>query len=172
MLSAVMLLALACSTVTVNAQDNMESVLASVKKRVEIPAEYTEFSSGSQSEYGFVSYYFDWNSNDYNKNMNIRCFDDGTITEYSNYSFNSDGSPSIPKMSVDEAAKLAEDFVKKINPDFPYEIKVTDNGRGSLYGGEYNFGIEIYVNGILFSDGRGSINVDGNTGNIEYFRIG
>lgn len=154
-------------------QEAMQYVLEVVKQRVEIPMECTEFSSETQMEYENTSYNFTWRNEDYSKNVSVNCTDDGIITSY--YSTNekfSDGTPFISKLSKDEAKTYAEDFIKKINPDFPYEIRLDDSGRGNLYGGGYTFNVNMYVNGTLFSDGAGTINVDGTTGTVGRFRLG
>lgn len=156
-----------------NTDDSMKSVLESVKGRVEIPAVCTEFSSETREEYGNTSYDFRWRNDDYSKNVSVSCASDGVITSY--YSSDDkflDNMPFISKLSKEEAKTYAEDFIKKINPDFSYEIRLDDSGRGSLYGSGYTFNVNIYVNGILFSNSSGTINVDGQTGNVNNFRIG
>ncbi len=40
--------------------------------------------------------------------------------------------PNLPKISESDAKKTAENFLKQINPDFPYEIKI-DESNGSIF---------------------------------------
>ena len=151
----------------------MKSVLVSVKERVEIPAEYTEFSSETQERYGITEYVFSWNTSDGDKSINVECYENGVISSYYGYgAYDYSNSPSIPSVSKAEAKENAEKFIKQLNPDFPYEIRIEDNYNGSLYDGGYSFDTQVYVNGIYFEDGNGSVGVNGETGEITYCTIG
>lgn len=173
---AISLSALAPAAFAENTDNDMQSVLESVKERVEIPAECTEFSSGTHTDYGVTSYDFTWRSDDESayKYVNVECFENGVIVSYS---YASDGylyssTPSIPAISNEEAKKNAEDFVKKLNPDFPYEVRIEDNNIGNLYNDGYEFNTQIYVNGIRFDDGTGYVSVNGKTGSVSSCSIG
>ncbi len=148
----------------------MKSVLESVKARVEIPEECSEFSSGTNTMYGATKYRFNWCSKDdeERKYVNIECYDNGVITSYcyaddSSYS----NEPKLPKISKDDAKKIAEDFVEALNPDFPYEIRVEDNENGNLYSSGYSFDTEVYINGVSVYQSVGSVSVDGENGSVE-----
>lgn len=117
---------LATQQTETSARENMQKILESVKQRVEIPSECSEFSSRTEEQYGEKVYNFTWNEKDGNKSVNITCTADGVITNYSIYGFESDdknNTPNLPKISESDAKKTAENFLKQINPDFPYEIK-------------------------------------------------
>ncbi len=153
--------------------EEITAVLESVKKRIDVPEEYTEFRSDNYTEYGNTVYSFNWNSEDYSGHMSVQCASDGTVTNYfCSSETGKDYSPYISKTSADEAKSNAEEFLKKINPDFPYEIRVIDNGNATLYGAGYSFNIETYVNGVLFRDGSGYISVNRNNGSVNNFSIG
>lgn len=155
--------------------NNMQTVLESVKQRVDIPSECTEFSSGTQTNDNMTLYNFEWslsNEETY-KYIEIECFDNGVITSYTAgggfypYSDN----PSIPSVSKEDAKKNAEDFLEELNPDFPYELKVEDDSNASLHSDAYSFSVETYVNGIRFDD-MGYIRVNGETGEVSDCSIG
>ena len=115
-----------------------------------------------------------WNEKDGNKSVNITCTADGVITNYSIYGFESDdknNTPNLPKISESDAKKTAENFLKQINPDFPYEIKIYGS-NGSIFGNGYTFYIKTYVNGVLFTNGNGSVNIDGTDGYVMGFDLG
>lgn len=150
----------------------MTAILESVKQRISVPEDYTEFQSDNYTSHGQTSYNFNWHSKDSDGYMSVQCDCDGTITNYySSLADSGEYSPYISKMSPEEAKSNAENFFKKTNPDFPYEIKIIDNGAGALYGNNYSFDIETYVNGVLFSDGGGYISVNRKDGSITNFSI-
>lgn len=157
-----------------NSDNNMRTVLESVKNRISIPEECTEFSSGAQANNNMTLYDFEWRtkSGDTYKYVDVECYDNGIISSYRNDSEGSyTKSPSIPSMSKEDAKKSAEDFLEKLNPDFPYELKVEDSSDRSLHNRSYNFSVKTYVNGIRFND-EGYISVDGENGKIGSCSIG
>ena len=165
---------LATQQTETSARENMQKILESVKQRVEIPSECSEFSSRTEEQYGEKVYNFTWNEKDGNKSVNITCTADGVITNYSINGFKSDdknNTPNLPKISESDAKKTAENFLKQINPDFPYEIKI-DESNGSIFGHGYTFYLKTYVNGVLFTNGNGSVNIDGTDGYVMGFDLG
>ena len=165
---------LATQQTETSARENMQKILESVKQRVEIPSECSEFSSRTEEQYGEKIYNFTWNEKDGNKSVNITCTADGVITNYSILGFKSDdknNTPNLPKISESDAKKTAENFLKQINPDFPYEIKIYGS-NGSIFGNGYTFYIKTYVNGVLFTNGNGSVNIDGTDGYVMGFDLG
>ena len=164
---------LATQQTETSARENMQKILESIKQRVEIPSECSEFSSRTEEQYGEKVYNFTWNEKDGNKSVNITCTADGVITNYSINGFKSDDKnniPNLPKISESDAKKTAENFLKQINPDFPYEIKI-DESNGSIFGNGYTFYIKTYVNGVLFTNGNGSVNIDGTDGYVMSFDL-
>ena len=160
---------LATQQTETSARENMQKILESVKQRVEIPSECSEFSSRTEEQYGEKVYNFTWNEKDGNKSVNITCTADGVIINYSINGFKSDdknNTPNLPKISESDAKKTAENFLKQINPDFPYEIKIDESNGG------YTFYIKTYVNGVLFTNGNGSVNIDGTDGYVMGFDLG
>ena len=156
-----------------SADSEMKNVLVSVKERVEIPAEYTEFSSETQERYGITEYVFSWNTSYGDKSISVACFEDGVVSSYyGDGAYVYSNSPSIPTVSITEAKENAEKFIKQLNPDFPYEIRIEDNYNGSLYGGDYSFDTQVYVNGIRYEDGNGFVSVNGETGEVTCCTIG
>ena len=92
---------LATQQTETSARENMQKILESVKQRVEIPSECSEFSSRTEEQYGEKVYNFTWNEKDGNKSVNITCTADGVITNYSIHGFKSDdkdNTPNLPKI--------------------------------------------------------------------------
>lgn len=96
----------------------MKSALETVKGKVDIPEEFTKFTSNSREYKGKISYSFEWTNEDYDKNINVDCDSKGRITYYNFYNdkraWNSNKLPSMNKKAAEE--KAAE-FLKKIAPE-------------------------------------------------------
>lgn len=152
-------------------QQLMQPILESVKSRVEIPEECSEFSSGTSEQYGYTTFSFLWYNEDRSKSVSIDCGEDGIIMRYSISGFTEERleNPSISTISTDEVKSIAEDFVNKINPDFPYDV-VVESENGNLFGGQTAY-LATYVNGVKFDDGNGNIGVDRNTGAVTNFSL-
>ena len=151
--------------------ENMKVVLENVKTRIDVPEELSEFES-SENYYEYTSQYsFDWHTKDYEKSMHVSCYDDGTITSYSKYDGYYENEPKMSKMSAADAKAIAEDFVGKINPDYPYEVVVQDNDNASLYNSRRNFTIYIYTNGVHIENEYGNVTVDTEKGEVTDFNI-
>ena len=65
---------------------NLQSILVSVKSKIDIPEEFSEFESNVSSYGGRIQYYFDWHTPEYEKSMSVTADEDGNITSYGNYS--------------------------------------------------------------------------------------
>ncbi|MBQ6530066.1 MAG: hypothetical protein IJI39_03970, partial [Clostridia bacterium] len=149
----------------------MQPVLESVKSRIEVPEELSKFESNSETSGFNTEFHFDWHTENYEKSMSISCYDDGTITSYSKYDGHYETEPKMSKMSTAEAKELAEDFVRKINPDYPYEVVVQDNNSASLYNSHRYFVIDIYANGVHIENEYGNVTVDTDKGEVTDFNI-
>ncbi len=147
----------------------MQSVLTSVKERIEIPTECSQFTSSVSEENSEKLYNFTWRSEDWGKYVNITCHADGTITSLSlPTDITGLSSPHIPSVNESTARANAEKFLRKANPNFKYDLDVED-GYADLFGSGYTFELMTYVNGVEYRDGSGSINVDSETGEVTRF---
>ena len=154
------------------ADDNMQAVLVSVKERVNVPEEYTEFSSNVYSHDGDVGYSFYWETPEEAESwgyLNVSVDDEGIINSVHGY----DGrlergykrGKTIPKISESEAQKTASEYFARINPsvfnEFAYDW--TDCPYGS-----YNISFVRLANGIKTSD-TANLSIDGETGTVTDF---
>ena len=151
--------------------DNMQEVLISVKSRIDVPDELSKFESSTETALYSTEYHFEWRTEDYEKSVYVSCCDDGTITSYGYYDGYRETEPKMSKMSAADAKAIAEDFVQKINPDYPYETVVQDNNNASLYNSHRNFAITIFVNGIELENQGGNVSVDTESGEVTDFNI-
>ncbi len=154
-----------------NNADELQKVLVSVKPRVGVTDEYTEFTSRTFATDSGSSYMFNWSTEDGGKNISVTAYEDGVITSYNSYE-RSDGydGPKIASMPKEDAKAIAEAFEDKINPDYPYETEIFERGGTSLYDGVRNFGITVYINGVPLSE-TGSIGVDTVKGTVTSYSV-
>ena len=124
MMAAFLTLALLASQTVFAATDTakLQEALVSVKAKLEIPEELTEFRS-STSEYGDGEsrYTFTWNNKDYTKRMNVYTDKDGHI--YSVDRYDSDwykdqsNAPRIYEYDKAEIADFAKSYLQKLIPE-------------------------------------------------------
>ncbi|WFD10544.1 YcdB/YcdC domain-containing protein [Tepidibacter hydrothermalis] len=91
---------------------------------------------------------------------------------YHNWSHN-DYNRSMPSMTKEEAKKIADDFLKKINPVESSKVKLNDDNYMSqrFRGAPYYFEYVREENGIEFRGNNIEIQVNGNTGKVELYRL-
>lgn len=97
----------------------------------------------------------------------------GKILELRYHNWNNKYNSSIPIMTKKEAKKIADDFLKKINPVENTKLRLRyDYHLSEVYRREtYNFNFVRQENGIDFSQDYIDIEVNGVTGRIEYYRF-
>lgn len=103
------------------AENSATAVLSSVKDKVEIPAELTEFkTSVSNNSNGNISYNFLWNDKEYEDNISVSADSSGRISSYHKYIsdwYKSDNAMKISEnFSISELETLADSALKTIAP--------------------------------------------------------
>lgn len=124
MMAAFLAFAMLASQTAFAATDTsqMQEALLSVKAKIDIPAELTNFES-STSEYddGTVSYSFSWNNEDYTKHINVYSDQEGRIhsmNRYDNAWYQNNGdAPRLYDYSKDEIAAFAENYLRQVAPE-------------------------------------------------------
>ena len=161
-LSVVLCIVIMCSCMGVSADTasarSMEQVLVSVKPKLDIPAELTEFSSNMNTYGGNVTYEFSWTEPQGGKSLSVTCDSMGRISNYHYYGDNY-STKKISAVTKQEIIDFATAFVQKTLPEaFVHsdDILVYDagsyNARGNL---RYNLtfkrckgGIEVRNNSV------------------------
>ncbi|MBO4898020.1 MAG: S-layer homology domain-containing protein [Clostridia bacterium] len=159
------------------ADDKMANALKTVKERIEIPAECTEFSSRTEVSDGKPSYYFTWttkNDSDTFREVNVNITGTYLIDNY--YTYGSDenretriyyANKKIPQVSRDTALENAKAFFEKANPAICGEFDFAE-AETDLYGNSYNISVNRKANGIKV-DNYVSFNVDAVSGKVTSF---
>lgn len=151
---------------------SMKSALATVKKRIDIPEELTEFTYAESKVYGQTGYNFNWttpNGAKERKSINVSVIG-SVITGYSRHGFGDDSSfrsrePRLAKLSQQEVLAKAKESFKKVNPDIYGECELFLSNF-SLTSSSAHVSVVRRVNGIDVSNNGGSIRINQNTGEL------
>ena len=109
----------------------LEGLIGSVKQKVDIPSDLTEFSF---SEYDGV-YELTWSDKEGEDSVSVSCETDGDITSYCYYEYDKPYS-SVAKVDYNEAEKVAKDFVKNLLPKYADQLEIipqTAPDSGNVY---------------------------------------
>lgn len=163
------------ATTTAKKEDaSMKAALTTVKKRIEIPEELSEFTYAESKAYSKTGYNFNWTTPDGSKSLNVTVIGD-IITEYSQnesgkgyFSYNNE--PKLAKLSQQEVIAKAKESFKKINPGIYGECGFELRSL-SLTSTEARVEISRSVNGVNVSGNGGSIYIDQNTGEMTSMRL-
>lgn len=156
-------------TAMANERDNeLEELILSVKERVGIPKECTEFNYNMESGEGGEVYSFYWFTKDKGINIHVSAEPGGTIIDYSNYDYNGQDYSGLAKVSYEQGLKSAKDFVDQIK--LPYKDGLRLSKQSSITQDRtYNYVFDDYVNGIKVKSRKVMISVDKQTGKVRSF---
>ena len=111
-----------------------------------------------------------WEMYNMEKSINISVTlnaETGEVTQASNYERMTNQENAVPTITVKEAEKISDDFIKKIQPDkFNEANKKNYNNLGYYGSANYNFNYVGKVNGIEFEGNNISVEVDGVKGKV------
>lgn len=156
--------------------DGLENAILSVKSRIEITDEYSEFDSDIFNDEDITSYRLSWNTpyEEYsdNKHISVQVNDKGDITNFGSYenSYNSDEREAHFTPFSDEDLKgIAAEWLRGINPswmpDLPEEYITLPAYKG-VYDTDTFVMFNRYVNGLPFCGNYVSVCVDNQSGKI------
>ena len=145
--------------------------LKQVKERVDT-TEYDEFrSSYYKNDDGIVSYSFTWSKKDDDYSELYISFENGIITGYGKYGDSYMDKADAFSLTAQEAEKIADEFIKRINPDICGDLKIVPNDEQSIQSESINFDVYRTHNDIPILDENGYIAVSKNTHEVGDFYI-
>lgn len=162
---------LASSVNGVYAAENssVTEALKQVKERIDT-SEYTDFkSSYYQKDGGETVYSFSWEK-DGTSELYVS-FEGGIITSYGKYSYNENDEKKAFSLEEAEAVQIAEEFVKKINPDIYNNIKIKPENEQSIHSNSYNLDIYRMQNGLPVLNETGYMDISKKTKEVSDFHI-
>ena len=95
----------------------------------------------------------------------------GTVTSYNNYKPSDYTKRKFPKVSRQEAALKAEDFIKKVNPGALSQVRLNENNQPVQMEFNYNFNYTRVFNGIPFYNNFITVDVNNETGEIQNYYL-
>lgn len=151
---------------------SMKAALTTVKKRIDIPEELSEFTYAESKVYSKTGYNFNWttpNGAEEYKSINVSIIG-GVITDYVRRGFGDDDGfqsrdPKLAKLSQQEVVAKAKESFKKLNPDIYSECEF-ELRHLSLTSLEARIGVSRNVNGIKVDGNSGVIHINQNTGEL------
>lgn len=181
------------SSAKVSKDEAKQIAVKVLKDYFEISADDKKFQVSIQfrQDYRYYGYYapdssaasyvwqIDFQSNTNGRNRSVSVTVDtksGKVTSINSYDYNMYGQDeaAVASYTEDQAKQIAEDFLKKINPDeYKQVIFTEDNLYGYSYMGkgntQYNFRYIRMVNGIPFDADGITVGVNGVTGKIASY---
>ncbi len=163
----------ASGTATGKKEDaSMKAALTTVKKRIDIPEELSEFTYAESKVYSKTGYNFNWttpNGAEEYKSIKVSIIG-GVITDYVRRGFGDDDGfqsrdPKLAKLSQQEVVAKAKESFKKLNPDIYSECEF-ELRHLSLTSLEARIGVSRNVNGIKVDGNSGVIHINQNTGEL------
>ena len=151
-LSITLTILILLSSFTVLAQDNIAVSLASVKSKIEVPANLSEFDSSVSTRKDKTIYRFNWYNSDRSESLSVTATETGIITNYSYYSNDmyNRADKQLSSFTRNDAQLMAENFLKKAIPEaftdtdiFVYKnISVDFSENGTSYSVLFNRELE------------------------------
>ena len=151
-LSITLTILMLLSSFTALAQDNIAVSLASVKSKIEVPANLSEFDSSVSTRNDKTIYRFNWYNSDRSESLSVTATETGIITNYSYYSNDmyNRADKQLSSFTRNDAQLMAENFLKKTIPEaftdtdiFIYKnISVDFSENGTSYSVLFNRELE------------------------------
>lgn len=151
--------------------EELEAIIKTVRPKIDVPQEYTEFSwhYSSGSYYSRAQWNLSWNSNDYNGHVSISCDSDGNIKSYDYYNPDFDRTQTLPEKAPEEFLANVEAFIKKTAPYTDGKLVLSGTRVNSLRNHCYIYTFERNENGIVVPDNTASLTLDYTDGTIRSF---
>ncbi len=115
-----------------------------------------------------------WYYNAFKSNINISVSIDasnGSLIFMNKNEYNGSSEYSVPTLSIEEAQKVAENLIKKINPEEFKSCVLSSNKWFSNRGNSssYNFNYVRTMNGASYANNNIYVNVDGTSGKVTSY---
>ena len=183
--AAALAAAMAVSSVSITAfaeeDKTMKARLTTVKERIEIPEDHTEFTYRSNKRNNSTYYTFTWNREtgtdengaDYGYSTYNVTIAGNVITNVNIYNEESwDWTPSFAKLSNSKLTEIAKKYIEELNPTvFKYVEIDEDSLAVSLYGNSATLSFKRVKDGIPVENQTGYVEIDKNTGALRSYNF-
>ncbi len=150
----------------------MKEALETVKSRVKIPDEYSEFTYTKNSSKAKTTYTFKWaKSYASGEYISIRVCGNVITSYYANDVEETEWSKvSFAKLSKDELKNSAMESLKALNPDIAAQLSINDFSV-NLHGNTATITFKRNINGLYFSINNGRMTINKDTGRLNSFSM-
>lgn len=152
-----------------SADNALANAIKTVKEKIEIPNECNKFQYYINSDNGLLTWDFDWTNEKDGKRISVTIDEKNIITRYYLYDGSISYDKKIPKYSEEQAQKIAEKFINKIDDKLLEQYKLIEKTNSYINDREYIFDYVRNVNGIKFDFDNISICVNKYTGVVSYY---
>ncbi len=143
----------------------LQNAIKFVKSKIDIPKECTKFSYNIYNRNDQIVWSLAWSDKESQKNISVQVDEDNFISSYNTYDNMPNIDKKIPKYSMEQAYKIAEQFVNRLNPKLMDQFEVNKtNAYG--YNGGYSINYIRQVNGIEFRNNNINLSVNSYTGKV------
>lgn len=146
--------------------DKLQTALAGVKGRIDIPAELSVFRSGVNTYDNKTKYSFTWTNEEESERIRITADEQGRVESYYYYEDSEDDAvPALADITRDGARELADEFLQKAAPELFSNVNdslVFDLASGSPSGGRtwYSFSYERKHGDAKVSENNASVSIE------------
>ena len=145
--------------------------IVTIRTKLDIPKELTEFDSNINRSEESSSYYVRWFDKDETMWVNATANSFGDVTSYSIYREEYDRyTPRFPKFNYEQQTETAKKWIERVNPHWLSELVLnTDYERAevNIYSDNTTITFDRYVNGIKFLYDGVSVRVSNSDGTVK-----
>lgn len=155
----------------------LTKALETVKSRITIPEDYTDFSYSSSERSGIDTFSFTWKQDSEITSgslgyINVRISGD-VITYFNHYdpSYKTWGDPTFARLSSGQLIGAAKNAVKMLDPDIADQLSYDENVSPELRSSTITVSFTRQNEGLDFDKNSGYVNIDKNTGELISFSL-
>ena len=163
--------------VSASSDHDLENAILTAKSKIEIPEEYSEFSSNIYTDYGKTSYSLRWTTKaeEYSQNkqisINVNSYDDITGYDCSDYTTYSN-KMQFAKFTDEEFKNAAKQWLFSVNPSWEKSLPddaITVEGVKSVSSSTIPVVFKRMENGLPFCNDYATVLINTQTNKIESF---
>lgn len=154
---------------TASSEKLLEEAIRSVKAKIQIPKEYSDFdyyfygTSAHNNNYWSLT----WRNPEEYSYIEVNLDKDNNFIHYSHYDRSGRGK-NIPSFLEKELKDEAEDFIKQIAPDVYKNIEFVEANYNGIYSNTYTYSFQRKENNIIFPDNNVTVQVNADSGKVTY----
>lgn len=143
----------------------LQNAIKFVKSKIDIPKECTKFNYNIYNRNDQIVWSLGWTDMDSQKSINVQVNEDNFISSYNSYDNMQNDSKKIPKFSKEQANKVAEEFINRMDSTLMGKFKLTGTTAND-YNGGYSINYIRQENGINFKSNYINVMVNSYTGKV------